>query len=60
MLISMQGSDVYDESTQSNDYINMPTFSKEDGGIIKAFNNYMTGQKRFVPYGDNAFPEFHH
>jgi len=31
MLISMQGSDVFDESTQSNDYINMPTFSKEDG-----------------------------
>jgi pectate lyase len=55
MLISMQGSDVYDEYTQSNDYSDMPTFSKEDGGIIKAFNNYMTGQRRFVPYGSSGY-----
>ena len=34
----------------------MPTFSKEDGGIIKAFNNYMTGQRRFVAYGASGFP----
>lgn len=52
MLISMQGSDVYDESTGSNDYSDMPTFSNEDGGIIKAYNNYMTGQRRFVAYND--------
>lgn len=51
MLTSMQGSDVYNESTQANDYKNMPTFSSEDGGSIKAFNNYMSEQKRFVPYG---------
>lgn len=51
MLISMQGSDVYDASTGKNDYSDMPTFSKEDGGIIKAYNNYMTGQQRFAPYG---------
>ncbi|MFB6342081.1 T9SS type A sorting domain-containing protein [Saccharicrinis sp. FJH62] len=56
MLTSMQGSDVYDESTQSNDYSDMPTFSKEDGGTIKAFNNYMEGQRRFVPYGDAGYP----
>ena len=56
MLISMQGSDVYDEGTGTNDYVNMPTFSKEDGGIIKAWNNYMTGQKRFVAYGDSSYP----
>lgn len=56
MLISMQGSDVYDESKQANDYNNMPTFSKEDGGIIKAFNNYMTGQRRFVAYGASGYP----
>jgi pectate lyase len=56
MLISMQGSDVYDETTQTNDYTDMPIFSKEDGGSIKAFNNQMTGQKRFVPYGDSAYP----
>jgi pectate lyase len=56
MLISMQGSDVWDESKQANDYTNMPTFSKEDGGIIKAFNNFMTGQRRFVAYGATGFP----
>jgi pectate lyase len=55
MLISMQGSDVYDESTGANDYTDMPTFSKEDGGIIKAYNNYMTGQHRFVPYGSSSY-----
>ncbi|WP_114783685.1 pectate lyase family protein [Botryobacter ruber] len=55
MLTSMQGSDVYDESKQANDYSNMPTFSKENGGNIKAFNNYMTGQRRFVPYGASGY-----
>ena len=55
MLISMQGSDVFDESTQRNEYSKMPTFSKEDGGSIKAFNNYMIGQHRFVPYGDTVY-----
>ncbi|PIB35351.1 hypothetical protein BFP72_08060 [Reichenbachiella sp. 5M10] len=52
ILTSMQGSDVFDESENENDYSDMPTFSKEDGGSIKAVNNYMTGQKRFVAYGD--------
>lgn len=56
MLTSMQGSDVYSESKKTNDYNNMATFSKEDGGTIKAFNNYMTGQQRFVPYGAEGFP----
>ena len=56
MLISMQGSDVWSSSKNANDYTTMPTFSKEDGGIIKAFNNYMTGQKRFVAHGNTAFP----
>ncbi|MDA3816716.1 MAG: T9SS type A sorting domain-containing protein [Prolixibacteraceae bacterium] len=56
ILTSMQGSDVYDEDTQSNDYSDMPTFSKEDGGSIKAYNNYMTGQRRFVAYGDEDYP----
>jgi pectate lyase len=55
MLTSMQGTDVWDESTQANDYTDMPTFSKENGGTIKAFNNYMTGQHRFVPYGNAGF-----
>ena len=55
MLISMQGSDVYDESTSSNDYSDMPTFSKEDGGIIKAYNNYITDARRLVAYGDEDY-----
>ena len=56
MLISMQGSDVFNETKNANDYSDMPTFSKENGGIIKAFNNYMTGQRRFVAYGAGGFP----
>lgn len=56
MLISMQGSDVFNESTGKNDYSNMPTFSKENGGIIKAFGNEISGQKRFVAYGADNFP----
>ncbi len=55
MLTSMQGSDVFDGTR--NEYSDMPTFSKEDGGTIKAFNNFMTGQKRFVAYGDQS-PEY--
>lgn len=54
MLISMQGSDVWNPSTQSNDYKNAPTFSKEDGGITKAYNNYMEGQTRFIAYGETS------
>ncbi len=56
MLTSMQGSDVYDENSGANDYSDMPTFSKEDGGTIKAFNNYIEGARRFVAYGDTNFP----
>ena len=56
MLTSMQGSDVYDSSNGRNDYSDMPTFSKENGGCIKAFNNIMTGQRRFVAYGDTRYP----
>ncbi|PJJ48554.1 pectate lyase family protein [Hymenobacter chitinivorans] len=56
MLTSMQGTDVYNPATQKNDYVNMPIFSKEDGGTIKAFDNYMVGQQRFVPYGAAGYP----
>ncbi|MFD2721786.1 T9SS type A sorting domain-containing protein [Hymenobacter monticola] len=56
MLTSMQGTDVYNPATQRNDYTNMPIFSNEDGGTIKAFDNFMTGQTRFVPYGATGFP----
>ncbi len=55
MLTSMQGSDVWSEAKQANDYANMGTFSGEDGGTIKAWNNVLEGQKRFVAYGSKDF-----
>lgn len=55
MLISMQGSDVFDSSKGTNDYTDMPTFSKEDGGIIKAWNNYISDAHRLVSYGATGF-----
>lgn len=56
MLTSMQGTDVFNPATQTNNYNTMPIFSNEDGGTIKAFDNYMVGQQRFVPYGAAGFP----
>lgn len=46
MLTSMQGSDIASGAG---------TFSKEDGGVIKAFGNEMAGMKslRYVPYSKN-------
>ncbi len=41
MMISMQGSDT------------SGTFSSEDGGMIKAYNNYMVGQKSYIAYTEN-------
>ena len=43
MLASMQGSDVATGGT----------FSGENGGIIKSFGNFMTGQKGYVTYQQN-------
>jgi pectate lyase len=48
MLTSMQGTDVYNGA--------VGTFSGEDGGTIKAFNNTMSGQTRFVPYDAVNYP----
>ena len=42
MLISKQGTDILNGAPG--------TFSGEDGGFIKAFNNFMTGQTSFLPY----------
>lgn len=42
MLTSMQGSDVAGSNT--------PTFSKEEGGTIKSYGNYMEGQNGYIPY----------
>lgn len=47
MLASMQGSDI----------INGPgngTFSSENGGMIKAFGNYIEGAKSFLTQNDNS------
>ena len=46
MLISMQGSDINNEEGKG-------TFSSENGGIIKAYGNYIEGGKAFVPYSEN-------
>ena len=58
MMISLQGTDVWNPSTQQNDPANQGTFSGEDGGMIKAFNNTIdldiaTNSMRFVAYGDS-------
>ena len=48
MLISMQGSDINGGSGG--------TFSGEEGGTIKAFNNTMSGQTRYAPYNATTNP----
>jgi pectate lyase len=48
MLTSMQGTDVYNGAPG--------TFSGEAGGTIKAFNNTMSGQTRYVPYNATTNP----
>lgn len=51
MLISMQGSDINNGVGSSSE--TKGTFSSEAGGIIKAFGNYITGEKKFQPYNAN-------
>lgn len=46
MLISMQGTD----TKNGTDETNSPTFSKENGGIIKAFNNVIAGSSTKPQY----------
>lgn len=46
MLISMQGAD----TKNGTDEKNAPTFSKENGGIIKAFNNVFAGTSTTPQY----------
>ena len=48
MLISKQGSDILNGSSG--------TFSNEDGGFIKAYNNFMIGQTSFLPYDATTNP----
>ena len=54
MMTSMQGSDVYAGGT-TRDTKNNPTFSSEDGGTIKAYNNHMEGNFTFIPYGASKY-----
>lgn len=54
MLTSMQGSDVYAGGTK-RDPSNNGTFSKEAGGTIKAYGNYMEGAFTFIPYGATSY-----
>ncbi len=46
MLISMQGTDTKNGADETNS----PTFSKEDGGIIKAYNNVIAGSSTKPSY----------
>ena len=48
MLTSMQGTDVNNGAPG--------TFSGESGGTIKAFNNAMSGQTRYIPYNSTTYP----
>ena len=48
MLTSMQGTDIY--------YGTGGTFSSEDGGTIKAYNNSISGETRFIPYDAINYP----
>ena len=52
MLISMQGTD----TKNGTDTKDSPTFSGEDGGIIKAFNNVFVGSKTLVYYDATSAP----
>lgn len=55
MMTSMQGTDVWDEVNQKNNAGTIGTFSGEDGGTIKSYNNafdYSTVSLRFVAYAD--------
>lgn len=54
MMTSMQGSDVY-AGGSTRDTKNNPTFSSEDGGTIKAYNNHMEGNFTFIPYGASKY-----
>ena len=48
MLTSKQGTDIF--------YDSEGTFSGEAGGTIKAFNNSISGQTRYVPYNSSTNP----
>jgi len=53
MLTSMQGSDLYAGTTTST--TDNATFSKEDGGTIKAYNNKFAEGGTFIAYGATTY-----
>lgn len=46
VLTSKQGTDIANGS--------VGTFSSENGGVVKAYNNFMTGQNSFIPYNSST------
>lgn len=54
MMTSLQGTDVYAGGSK-RDPKNNGTFSNEEGGSIKAYNNYMEGSYTFIPYGASKY-----
>ena len=54
MMTSLQGTDVYAGGTK-RDPKNNGTFSNEEGGSIKAYNNYMEGAFTFIPHGASKY-----
>ena len=54
MLSSMQGSDVF-AGTDVKNAGEYGTFSSEDSGIIKSYNNKMEGNYTFIPYGCSTY-----
>lgn len=59
MLISRQGSDIMEnEKTGAPDFSAKGTFSGEDGGIIKAYNNTITGSDG-NEFGGGAEPVYY-
>ena len=51
MLSSMQGGDIFDGASPKDS----GTFSSEDGGIIKAYENAFEGNVSIIPYGANNY-----
>lgn len=54
MLISMQGTDTKNGTDESD----APTFSKEDGGIIKSFNNAFSGSYTLAKWSSSNTVHF--
>lgn len=54
MMISLQGAD----TKYGTDLKDAPTFSGENGGIIKSFGNVMTGSVQYKPYSESNTVEF--